>query len=301
MPVSQSARRPGRRVLAVVLACLLFAVTACRDGEGEDTGGGAAPATPVADAPAADPPAAPVVDCPDGYTTPLEPETDVAEEQEYLDDISACTDDTGSWTWIENRSDAVWLLEADGSAPVDQLTETPRLLSFRATVAAVYQYAVLAPESAVQVQHSPNGLAWRLSPSWSTAWLMHEQLADKIREAGEELTADAVRQRSARWAAVAECSLAAWDVAGDAGDGLSGDEPAETVLFGMGVVSGTSQCASAWRQADQVTTARVGAARVATWERVVVPLADNTQFLQRANGEMTLLNRLGKALAIAFH
>jgi hypothetical protein len=204
---------------------------------------------PEPDAVTAPPPAGPrtfrVPDsqCPTGWAG-LTVATDNAVEAEYLDDMPACTDATGTVTYIENRSDSVWLLRSvTGRAGTVRPTEsTIREQSFTAMVAGAYpQRVVFVPGAKVTVSLPPAEVAWDVALPLSFGWQTHEIVADKIRKAGETAAVEALQRQSPRRGALGACTLAVISYAETVPD-LPDAEPTQVLLDGLGLSASTSDC-----------------------------------------------------------
>jgi hypothetical protein len=104
--------------------------------------------------------------CPVGWTG-LEVTTDTEAELEYLDDIPACTNDEADTvleadansTYLENNSDAVWLLRSTGKPGVATSVETTLVeQSFAAAVGERYAGEHIFVPGAKRIVHlAPEG------------------------------------------------------------------------------------------------------------------------------------------------
>jgi hypothetical protein len=285
-------RRPFPRLLAVLVVAVVAVGCASGTGDeasGQDSGQGSGYEHTFGQD-----------DCTEEYPQPLTVTTDVPKEVPYLKEIVACTDAAKSATWLNNKTDTVWTLETtQGGETVDQLTFTPRLESFRAALETKYQYPVLAPESSVVVHAGPSETSWKLHSGYSAMWLAHDELADRVKKYGQNQLTEMLSRRSLRRMALITCSLAGWEVAGDKAENLAGDDPAQQWLAGLGVASESTQCAQAWREADDDALSRFR--RTATWGDDIASLAEDARFLQKADERLTTLNRFAKLVVQATH
>jgi hypothetical protein len=236
------------------------------------------------------------------YPQPLTVSTDVPEEVPYLEEIVACTDAAQSTTWLANKTETVWTLATtQGGADVNQLSSSLRAVSFREALATKYQYPVLAPESSVVVHAAPSETSWTLHSGYSAMWLAHDELADQVKKYGENQLTDMLSGGSLRRRALITCSLAGWHVAGDKAEKLTGDNPAQQWLAGLGIGAESTQCAKAWLQADDEAASLFPRERTATWRGAIRGLAENGEFLRLADERLTTLNRLAKLVVRATH
>jgi hypothetical protein len=283
--------RLGRHGVAVVATAVLV-LGACRpdssrvaDGSNDD-----GPTTELSVEPQYD------AGCSEDHPNRLDVETAATDEIPYLKDLIACSNDSMTATRLTNNSDAAWTISSTtGSANVVQLSETPRLISFRQIVQSVYAHAVLAPGSTVTVDAPPSSVEWTLAPGLSVMWLAHEQFADTLKSVAEAQLTDMLSGTSSlRRRALVTCSVAAYNVAGETASLLSGPEPVERLLAGLGIAASATGCATAWRKADEVAIERFG--RTATWGDDVARWGRDAKFLEAANSRLTILSRIGKAL-----
>lgn len=283
-------RAEGRRSAAAplrLIACFAVVVLAAScNGDGSTTDGGGSPTVPVTQ---------PDSGCTAEYPNRLDVSTDAPEEVEYLDQVAACAAPFQSATYLRNDSEVVWTITTRaGGETVTQLTETPRLLSFRTVAPTVYRYPVLAPGSSVVVEASPSDVIWTLHPGLSAMWLSHDLFADQVAQYGEKQLVEMLAGNSLRRRALVECSLTAYQLAGETGAGLMSSEPMKQLLAGLGIFSGATRCARAWKAADNEVLRRYP--RTATWTDDIARLGDDAAFIVRANQRLTRLRNLGKII-----
>lgn len=270
-------RRPHTLRLVACLAAVVPLLTACPDGDdGSDI--------PMADE-----------GCTATYPDRLVLSTDVPEEVEYLDQVTACASSALSETYIHNQSDVVFTIGAtvDGT-DVRFESETLRSSSFREIATEVYPSAILTPESEVIVEAGPVDVTWTLHPGLSAMWLAHDTLATEVAAFGEAQLINMLSRNSVRRGALIQCSVAAYNAAGETGQLLDSSEPGEQLLAGLGIFSGVTTCARSWRAADLDALGQYG--RTATWNDDIVRLGDDVDFLLRANSRLTRLRDLGRLL-----
>jgi hypothetical protein len=283
--------RPSRPSSIRVVACfavIALVVGGCNGGTGDGDG---APGEGAASSQPDD-------GCPESFPRRLEVTTDRPDEVPYLDQLAACTAPGQDVTFLKNDSDAVWTLETtEGGAKVEQLTRTTKLASFREAAVQAYPHAVLAPESSVRVYAHPSRLQWFLAPGLSAMWLFHEQLVEVVQKQGQEQLTDMLSRQSLRRKALLTCTFAAYKVAGEAGGGLTGPDPAKRFFAGLGIASETTSCGRSWLLADDQPRSRLGTTATGTGDDVA-RWASRETFIEKANTHLTRLNRLGKLLAV---
>jgi hypothetical protein len=221
--------------------------------------------------------------------------TDVAEEVEYLDDIIACTDMVQTTTVVTNDSDVVWTFSVTNGAPVNTLFDSAKATSFKEVAKTVYDYAVLAPGTTMEVEAPPSDVTWELAPGLSSMWVIHDMAVERFKGAAQTAVLDVTLGRSTHRRAVGICALAAYNIAGTTGEGLDPDQPEQTLIGGLGLVSSAGSCASAWVEADRVAAANGELAP--TWSDDIARWADDIDVVSRMHVRLSLLQRLGKIAA----
>lgn len=263
----------------VVCALLVVMLAGCApDDGGDDSGSGGST-----------PPAAYQVldeDCPAGWTG-LTVTTDSDAEVGYLDDMPACTNASGDTTYLENRSDAVWLLRSastnsGSTAPID-LTLGEQ--SFVDAVAGTYPgEAIFVPGAKLTVDLAPEEVEWVIDLPLSFGWQAHDAVLEKIEGAGEAAAIAALKRQSPAGGALAVCTLAATNYAKTVA-GLDEADTSEVLLDGLGVGVAGSKCRS--------DAAAVGAVDEAGQS---LTLADD---LERLHGQSEILERIHVRLGYA--
>lgn len=105
--------------------------------------------------------------CPSSHPQPLTVRAQTTQELAYLDDIDACTNFLGTQTWLNNRSDLVWIpriLPAGGRAWDLNVPATTFMSALGVTD------AIIVPGDAVIVGGPPAQVEWRFDLSMSAAW-----------------------------------------------------------------------------------------------------------------------------------
>jgi hypothetical protein len=256
-------------------ACFVLAALAFSCDSDGDGGGVSPPGPTVAPGPSVD------QGCTESFPRRLTVTTDNQAEIPYLDQVPACTAPGQAETLLVNESDAVWLITTTtAGATYDPVSSSLRARSFLA-IANQYATAILSPESSVLVHADPASVEWTLHPGLSAMWLGHDWLADTVERVSQAQLTSMLSGNSTRRRALIECSLTAYQVAGETGSGLQGRDPAEQLLFGMGVLAGVTHCESLWRQADEEATRVFG--RTATWGDDVARLAEDARLLSEGD------------------
>ena len=236
--------------------------------------------------------------CPTSHRWPLSVQTRVPEEVRYLTKMTACTDDYGRSLWLRNDSDAVWTLTAGPGARAVRGRDKAVQKSFRSLIRDAYGYAyeVSLPGSAVVVTDAPERVAWHLHPGFSAAWVVHAQMVDRVADYGRKHLKRALSGRSPQRTAVVTCTVEAAVIAGEFGEGLSGPDPAGTLVNHLGVVSGAGECASAWTAADRASPRASG--KRPTWRSMASALGDRSTGLSRSNSFLKGLHAVGRVALV---
>jgi hypothetical protein len=294
--ISVASNRALLTLLLVVLAtaCGTPTGTSTSTSTSTENGTSAGPVSQTETAPTMPRPTPP---CTETYRAHLDVTTDKEVELQYLPEVTACTNISRTALLIVNDSEAAWTVTtADPDATVDQLTHTIQAEVFRATAAQVYRYAVIAPQSSVVVHAAPARIEWNLAPGLSVAGLAQEQVIDKLSSVATELVTEIAANGSSRRHAVIACGVAAFHFARDAGDGLTGSDLGERLWKRLGIGAEITECGHWWLRADD--EARVKFGEIPRWTTEIEALGHDAQFLAKADEEMSLLSRVGKALIL---
>lgn len=198
--------------------------------------------------------------------------TEIEAEVDYLDDMPACSNAAGDATYLENRSDAVWLLRSTStkSGRTTPVEFTLREQSFIDSVRRAYPgQVILVPGARLIIDLSPMDVEWVVDLPLSFAWQAHDVLVDKIRSAGEEAALAALKRQTRAGGALAACTSAVAEHATTVG-GLETADASEVLLDGLGVGLAYTRCSS--ETASVATVDETGRA---------LTLADDLERLQR--------------------
>lgn len=243
---------------ALGLVLLSVALTACTDPDTTTTsqsGGGVTTTTAPPPPPPPPPPSltpayptyrVPDTSCPDNYGIGLSITTDVAAEVQYLDDVVACTNATGTATYLENKSDAVWRLTSLGARP-GRITrwngQIATLIdgSFRSILSEVRtdSGSLMTPGGLLTVDLPPGELRWDLDLVLSTAWQGHDVGVEKIKSVSQDALIAALARKSPARRALATCTIGLYKTARDVTD-LPDADFAQVMLTGLGAASATT-------------------------------------------------------------
>lgn len=187
--------------------------------------------------------------CPPGWTG-LRLETDNPAEVKYLDAMPACTDSSRTRSYLENKTDAVWVLSSTSVAGTWR-SDRPSLE--RASFSGLAQArrpgtVVLAPGEAGTVDLPADGIRWDLDLPLSFGWEAHSIVAEKIASKGEAAVIAAFERRSPAGAAIASCTLAATEMASTYEE-LDEADATEVLVTSLGSAAAGGVCA---RQASRV-------------------------------------------------
>ncbi len=293
-------RRSVRALVTVVVTIATVAI-GCGDSDDDNGGGPYVPPSPITtggtDGQSRPTPTDPPIDagCTAAFPMRLAVTTRIAGELPYLRQIAACTRAAQDATLLVNDSEATWTIGSNpGGASVAQLTNDLKAVSYRNAILTVYTGAVLAPETTVRIDARPSAVEWTLSPELTATWLIHEQFAEAFKSYSQTQLAELLTTgASPRRQAMVTCSIAAYNVAGDAAQALNGRSPMSQLLTGIGVGTSSTKCALAWRQADADALQRFST--TARWDDDIARLGRNTKLLEDSDTLLSAVRRIGKA------
>ncbi len=242
-------------VCRVGLALLMVVLAGCGDaGDGKEVAGGGVPSfsyAPDGSSPTASegptiPPDYQVPDsaCPPAFGFGLTISTDVEAEIEYLDDIVACSNATGTATYLRNGSDAVWTLHNLGrvDGTVQPLNRGAIAQSFHDAVQS--PQPLMSPQDVLTIDLPPESIRWDIDLPLSIGWEGHQLVVEKIRLAGEAAVIAALRRTSRAGAALVACTVGLAEYAKNVED-LPDADFGEVVLTGLGTATAASRCREA--------------------------------------------------------
>lgn len=274
-----------RALSGVVAVLTVAACTPEASGEGEGEGGVPAPASYQV----------PDTDCPSGWFGLLVT-TDSDAEVDYLSEIPACTNADGSGTYLENRSQAVWVLRSTSSSPwsATPSTDSPKEQSFVRIVGGTYPgVRLLVPGAGLTADLRPDQVEWVIDLPLTFAWQAHDLTVDKIQSNGQWVAIDALRGQTPAGAALAACTLAVKNYA-DLVNDLETADPEEVLVDGMSVGADGSRCLA---EAAEVETVDEAGRRL-TLADDIRRLGAQTEVLERAAVQLDIAQRVGEVLRV---
>jgi hypothetical protein len=273
----------GRRAARVLAACvaLILAVqlSACDGGSGGSRGGGGgaqqAPqdygaGRPGGSAPAQAPytggppvttaasiPDVPQVGCTPKWPRRQRPVANAPEEVEYLDLIVACVNDSTGSVSLTNKSNMVWVFQADSPVSIYQEEADLKVKEFHAlALAGMYSLGFMAPTETIYVNSPPDSFEWVIHPDLSLAWMTNELVLKQVIKKTTAALKSAFTSGSAVRKAVWDCTKAVYDVAVKVPQILSPQyDPAGLLKQGLGIATSSGTCGMSWAAAEKEVAA----------------------------------------------
>ena len=182
-------------------------------------------------------------DCPSDYPLPLTVSTSVDQERPYVQNVVACTsDEQYGPVYLHNVGDEVWTLD---NMLVDRryLDNTEASYAFAVTFGYAHR-PLLDPDDELLVSAPPGKVSWTLDPAYTVAWDTQTEALEQLRALGAGAYLAALRRQSPQHAALAACTLAAFDAA----ETWTGDPDGfdENLGAALSTGSGAAGCASRW-------------------------------------------------------
>ena len=232
-------------------------------------------------------------DCPPDHPYGLTVTTDVPEEEQYLDDIPACTDPAGTATWLHNGTEAVWTITST-TTESGQVVPVEEGLEQTSFVEAVHPSdPVLLPGEDVVVGLTPTSVKWSIDLPLSFAWSAHDVVLEKLRSLGETAVETALRRQSPAGEALATCTFAVLDY-GEAVSDLEDADAGDLVTKGLESGAAGAKC--------HEQASRVGVVDAAGGEVVLADdlahLREQTEVLDRLSTRAGYAQRLAKVLEL---
>lgn len=200
-------------------------------------------------------------ECPTGWEG-LTVRAEVEAELPYLETVRACTSD-GTQLWLRNNSDAVWVVTSPRLTRLPERTkESLRGVSFRGVVDQdTLGRTLLAPEDQVVFSARPTSVSWRLDRALNVAWVTHDITVDELESMGADLAQTALSRRSTPRAALAQCTLAGYQVGSTAAELDTDLDPQGTqslLTDALGIGLDSSTCWTATKNVTKPGTPTLG-------------------------------------------
>lgn len=235
----------------------------------------------------------PNTDCPSDYPYGLLVTTDVPSEVQYLDKVPACTNADSTYTWVRNKSDAVWLINTTtpGSAQRLQDDVTTDLAEAAFMDAVRPPTAILVPGTSRLVNLPPEQVQWEVSLEYSFGWEAQDFTLSRIESAASGGAVAALRRRgSPAGAAVAACALAGYEGVRGA-KGLADADAQQVIIDVLGTSAAGLKCRT---EAQDVSTVHAGSPGVLSEE--LTHLGSQTELLENVHLRLDNAQRLSKAV-----
>ncbi|TFD49611.1 hypothetical protein E3T55_11070 [Cryobacterium frigoriphilum] len=168
------------------------------------------------------------------------------------DDVVICEYTSGGWI-ARNDSDTIWAVTSPVLRIFDLYKNEVRSRLFHTSAKSWYPYIFLAPGDEVIIPADAGGVRLSIQPDLALAWIMFDQLADEVEEQSTELIGDVVGGKSARRAALWQCSLAMYNAARELDESAMWQaDPKSLWEFAQSSVEDGSECTTAWSKARKV-------------------------------------------------
>lgn len=229
-----------RRVSALVVCVLAFALVGCAEDD-EDDAPGEAPG--------------PEAGCTAAYPDRLDLTTDIPDEEQYHDDTIVCGNSDLSAATLENKSGVVFAFSSDDTQATADLSSSDLTGGiFRDEVTAQQLDAgsfAVPGDVMVLASPGPNGVAsieWHVDPLLTSAWLVQETIVARLQNLTQAAAVDLFASGSKARKAVATCAFAGGYTAKAVQDLTDGSDQ----FFGtFAVAAAASPCITAWEAAER--------------------------------------------------
>lgn len=239
--------------------------------------------------------------------SPLTLSTTDAEEAQHLPQWDACLSNVEgvAYTWIHNRTAAVWVLpgiqwnetRAHISGPTT--TDVNRFIQFHSVVAnSTLPKATLylSPGASVMIARHPEGVRWELDLPLTLAWEAQGLLLDMLRDKVPGALANALTPADSVYRAVAVCAIGVYKYVSELKE-LDGTEGSAMVLAGLNTRSEAVDC---YEEASQAQV-RLKSGQVGTLQEDVLRAAPEESLkLGTITNNVKPLKNLGSRLAQKF-
>lgn len=182
--------------------------------------------------------------CPAGWKgLTVEPQT--AAEIDYLDDIPACSTPGLNHTYLENGSEAVWVVKSPATQwKANAIEKTWQQVLFDEAIGPVLEpnTLALAPGAKFDIALPPSQVQWNLSSHLTLAWHGEDLGIDKLQSLGGAAAVEVARRRSPERAAVAACTLAVAETVKATGETDKEAKSTDLLLAGLGVSVAGGKC-----------------------------------------------------------
>ncbi len=215
--------------------------------------------------------------------------------------VVACSDASGTTTYLENRSLATWLLDVDAAAAstIWRVDEGLAEVSFLQVARSARSREPMVPGAKLTIDVPPDQVSWDLDLPLSFAWETHRLITGLLlSDFGPLAMSKALTRHSRAGFALARCSVAVDDFAASV-DGLDQVEPTSVVLTGLGSSSSAaSRCRTA---ASQAHLRDPGTGEVVTMAGRLDQLGSRTGLLTSTRTRLTRAATYWRALHGGMH
>jgi hypothetical protein len=191
--------------------------------------------------------------CPSNFTSGLTLSTANAtpDEVQLLDEVVACTNATGTQTYLKNTGDAVWNLVFPSGTTTDSFRwfEAAPAQRFREIFGS--DWILLSPDSEITSNVPPASVAWEINVEFSVAWEGYGLLLEEVRSIGEAAFVRALSRGTREGSAVGWCTIALLNHTQGVGD-LTNADLSEVLLDGLGTGVTDARCLQSARSVQIV-------------------------------------------------
>lgn len=188
--------------------------------------------------------------CSDDYPTRLRVIPGPGEE-EYVDEVIACTDHAWSKTMLVNKSDVVWKIsDRSGRAPMVWDIDTIESSIFRSVrpdsglPSPVPLLPLLLEGTTTIVNLRPADVVWKIDYLLSASWVGTDAMIGEVKSVVTSAVLKGITRGTPKWGAFATCALAGWNTAKFV-PGIDGTDLGTAIIDGVPIVGQGVSCARA--------------------------------------------------------
>lgn len=196
--------------------------------------------------------------CPDDYPYGLMVRTDVEAEMEFIEKMPACTNASGSATWVNNGSDVVWEFRTagPGAATLRRNGEESDLLESVFLEAMNPSHAILVPDASAVVDLPPERVAWEISLPYTFGWAGQDFTVERLESVAQGAAVASLRRKgSPGHAAALACAFAGYEGSQAVADNLQEADARQVMIDALGASAAGAQCRLESRRVRTVSPA----------------------------------------------
>jgi hypothetical protein len=278
----------SRGIITIVVAALCL--TACGNGDSNDNNGGGGRGgggptttwTPPSPTPTLTLPPeratyqVPQASCRGDYNVPLVVTTDNEAEAAYINKIDACTTRAQDSIYLQNNSDAVWVLHHTGSrsGTVAPWQDDDAMSMFRTIVTS--GQTLLVPGGAVTVNLPPSEVVWNLNLPLTVGWVGYGVVRQRISTLFQTAWTNAIKSSHPAGAALVACTAAVTTYANSV-NGLADKQLSVIVMDVLGDTIAVNNCR---KELKLVRVRYADSGRVVALSEDIATIGKQTEFLE---------------------